>query len=51
MAEYSWTIQLGQWRIGWIKFNFYNSFFDFYCKGYKRIGHLDFYNEEEYMKN
>lgn len=45
MAEYSWTIQVGPWRIGWIKYKYWNSFFDCRFKGYKRIGHLDFYNE------
>lgn len=48
MAEYSWTIQLGTIRIGWIKYKYWNNFYEHYYRGYVRIGHLDFYNESKY---
>lgn len=51
MAEYSWTIQIFQWRIGWIKYKYWNSFFEFYNKGYIRFGHLDIYNEKKFYQN
>ena len=44
MAEYSWTIEIGALRIGWIKYKCWNTFYEHYYRGYVRIGHLDFYN-------
>ena len=44
MAEYSWTIEIGAFRIGWIKYKYWNAFYEHYYRGYVRIGHLDFYN-------
>lgn len=48
MAEYSWTIQLGAIRIGWIKYKCWTDFYEHYYRGYVRIGHLDFYNERKF---
>ena len=47
MAEYSWTIQLGAWRMGWIKYNIGNPFYE-RQRGYIRFGHLDFYNSKTF---
>ena len=44
MAEYSWAIQIGAVRIGWIKHKYWSNFYEHYYRGYIRIGHLDFYN-------
>lgn len=48
MAEYSWTIQLGKVRIGWIKYKCWEQFFEHCYRGYVRVGHLDFYNEQKF---
>ena len=48
MAEYSWTIQIGAIRLGWIRHKYWNSLYEHHYRGYVRIGHLDFYNEKKF---
>ena len=48
MAEYSWTLELGAIRIGWIRFKYWIQFYEHCYRGYVRFGHLDFYNEKKF---